>query len=80
MHSNDVQSQLKTIAAEIFQLPLEEITDDLSVGMIEAWDSFGHLQLFMAIEEKLGVKFSTDEIIKLASLKDIAATIVSKTG
>ncbi len=71
---------LKETAAEIFELPRQDITMDLKAGMIEPWDSFGHLQLFMAIEQKWGIKFTTEEIIKLSSMEAIASNMYDKVG
>lgn len=70
--------QLIGVAAEVFQVSPAKITGDLKVGMIEAWDSFGHLMLFMAIEEKMKVKFCTEEIVSLSSLEEIAQKIAGR--
>jgi acyl carrier protein len=57
---------------------VEDVVMDLRVGMIEAWDSMGHLELFMALESALKIKFTTDEIMSLESLKEIEDNLLNK--
>jgi acyl carrier protein len=70
-----IYEQLAKVAAEVFNVSLAEINKDAEVGMFEGWDSLGHLKLFMAIEEKMKVKFTTDEIVELSSLSKIQSNI-----
>ena len=78
MMENSVEQQLIEILAEVFEVSQDAITQDIKMGDIEAWDSLGHLRLFMTIDEKMGVKFSTDEIVEISSLEEIKNNIINK--
>ncbi len=80
MTTQEILIRLTSIAAEVFKVSPESIGADLKAGMIESWDSMGHLELFMAIESNWGLKFTTDEIVRLLSIKDIAENISEKIG
>lgn len=58
------------LANELFDT--DSITKDSKMGDVEAWDSLGQINLFMAIENELGINCDPDEII----LNDSIATIV----
>ena len=75
---NSVDQQLIEILAEVFEVSPDAITQDIKMDDIEAWDSLRHLRLFMTIEEKMGVKFSTDEIVEISSLEEIKKIIINK--
>lgn len=75
---NSVDQQLIEIFAEVFEVSPDAITQDIKMDDIEAWDSLRHLRLFMTIEEKMGVKFSTDEIMLISSIEEIKNSIINK--
>lgn len=52
-------------------LQTESITADSTIEMIDEWDSLGHLQLILGLEEKLGIKFNTAIIPTLISVHKI---------
>ena len=75
---NSVDQQLIEIFAEVFEVSPDAITEDIKMDDIEAWDSLRHLRFFMTIEEKMGVKFSTDEIMLISSIEEIKNSITNK--
>lgn len=75
---NSVEQQLIEILAEVFEVSAEAITEDIKMDDIESWDSLSHLRLFMTIEEKMGISFSTDEIVRISSLEEITNSIINK--
>jgi len=80
MSYQQIEAELIVLAAKLFNVPTSSLNGDAKAGTIEAWDSMGHLELFMAIESQWKVKFSTDEIVNLSSLSKIAENISTKTG
>jgi acyl carrier protein len=71
--STDLTGQIQALLAEIFQVPLEEVTPDLAFGDSPQWDSMGHMELMMSLEEQFGVKVDTDLIAELVSIPAICA-------
>jgi len=59
------------IASKELEIPVEQVFPELSINTVESWDSLGHLNLILAIEEEFDVKFLTEEIPKLNSIKII---------
>ncbi len=59
---------LRDLVAQALQVPLEEVTGDAGSDTLEAWDSLGHLEVVLAVEQATKVKFSTQEIPQLTSL------------
>jgi len=75
---DDMTDRIGAVAARVFSVPAAEVTDALKAGDIPQWDSMGHLNLFLAIESDLGVKFSPAEILGLASIRQIAQKAAEK--
>ncbi len=64
------------LVAQVFGLLPDEITDATGPGSLEDWDSLGHLNLVLEIEQVYGVALSTDDALAIsdvASMKRILA-------
>ena len=71
-----MENKIIQIAKKMFN---DEINIDSKIGDPQIWDSLGQLNLFMAIESNLNIKFSIDEIIQSDSIRKIVKLIVNKT-
>lgn len=78
MSQDKVNPKLAQIMAEVFHLNPQKISIDDNTDTIEEWDSLGHIQLILSVEETFKVKFSTDLIPKLVSVKVIQDALKSK--
>lgn len=74
---NTLNRVMKT-ASQILEIPEEQVTADLSINSAENWDSLGHLNLILAIEDEFNVKFLTKEIPELNSIKIITEALEGK--
>ena len=72
---NKSDKKIKIIMANVFQIELDKINNDSSPNSIEKWDSLKHLNLIVALEEELKIKFDEDEIASMTSFSIISATI-----
>lgn len=72
--------ELKQLIAETLQISVESIADDSSPATLPQWDSLGHLNLVMALEQKFGVSFTLDEIIQMQDLPTIRQFLQDKKG
>ena len=68
MSSQQVPSSLRDILADVLEISPEEVTPGLSIGMVDSWDSFRHLQAILAIEGEYGVQFDPQRIPELTSV------------
>ena len=71
-----MENKIIQIAKEMFN---DEINIDSKIGDPQSWDSLGQLNLFMAIESNLNIKFSIDEIIQSDTIRKIVKLIENKT-
>lgn len=78
MSQDKVNPKLAQIIAELFHLNPQKISIDDDTDTIEEWDSLGHIQLILSVEEAFKVKLSTKLIPKLISIKAIQDALRSK--
>ena len=74
----DIAKTVFDIAAQQFNIPLNKINEDLSIGSIPEWDSLTHLQLIMALEKKFCTEFNMDELFDVETLGDLIELIESR--
>jgi len=67
--------QVLNIASDIFGIPADRITAESSPETIENWDSMQHLNLVLAIEEKLGVQLDPEDIEQMKNIGAVAALV-----
>ena len=58
---------------EISNLPTE-----MSVGSFPEWDSLGHYNLLLLIEESYGVRFTIEEMSEMKTLTEIAKALSTR--
>lgn len=71
-----MNEKLKQIMCEVFQVPIEEITENTSPDTIGQWDSLQHINLILALEEAFNITFSSEEIIAMLSYKSIVTRLI----
>lgn len=67
----ELYNELKGLISSELGIPISEVTDELAAGDIDVWDSIGHLKLILSIEERFNVKFRTEQISDLVTVKKI---------
>ena len=73
----DLSSRVQALLVEALQIPADWVTPDLAFGDLPQWDSMGHMEVMMHLEEKLGVEINTDTIAELVNVPAICAYIVA---
>ena len=61
----DVRAELQEIFRQVFDDPTIVLKDDMTAADVEGWDSVTHIDLLIAIERALGIKFATAEMSRL---------------
>jgi len=64
-----IQRRLRKVMGAVFGIEPATIAPADSPETVAAWDSVGHLQLMLALEDEFQIRFDVDE---LASLKSVA--------
>ena len=70
-----MQKEIFPIVADLISQTLgvsrDQIASELAYGDLPEWDSMGHMNLMMALEEKYGIQISADTITNLVSIPAI---------
>jgi acyl carrier protein len=69
--------RVRSVASDIFGVPVDKITAESSPQTIDNWDSMQHLNLVLAIEEKFGVQLDPEDIEQMKNIGAVA-TLVEK--
>jgi acyl carrier protein len=73
-----VLNRVQRILADIFHIPVDQITLMSSPETIENWDSLNHLNVVLAIEQEFGVELMPEEIDQLLSVEHIMVLLDEK--
>ncbi len=73
--SESTEQKIRQVIADLFNIPVGEVTDTSSAETIKNWDSVQHLNLVLALEESFGIQFEPDEIENLQSVDGIVEAI-----
>lgn len=53
----------------VFDVPLKNLGENTSPETLEAWDSFNHMKLIVALEEEFDVQFEGEDILDMKNYK-----------
>lgn len=70
--------ELCKIIAKVLQVPSEVVGPETGPANQAQWDSFHHVHVVMAVEERYGIEMAPEEIATLLSVNDIAKKLRSK--
>jgi acyl carrier protein len=73
-----MHDQIKQIMSVIFDVPIDQITDESSPSTIDTWDSLNHMSLVTSLEEEFNVSFSDEEIGDMLNFKLILLILKQK--
>jgi len=73
-------SELCQLVAETLKVPREEVNLDSGPSTFSEWDSFNHVHLIVAVEERYEIELDVDEIAAMMSVRDIARVLEEKAA
>lgn len=62
---DEIQEEIQDVFRRVFEDDELVVSRELSAEDIEGWDSLMHINLLIAVEASLGIKFATAEIADL---------------
>ena len=74
MHS-PVLEQVRQIAADLFDVPVDEIQPATSRDDLSQWDSLQHVNLVIALEQTFDLQFTPEHIEQMLSIELIAMLV-----
>lgn len=75
---NHLKERLEKVFANIFHEAPQGSFDQMTRLNTERWDSLGHINLIVSLEEEFGVSISTEEAADITSFKSTAALLDEK--
>lgn len=74
MHSPTLE-QVRQIAADIFNVPIDQIQPATSPDTLSQWDSLQHVNLVIALEQVFGVQFTPEQIGEMPNIERAAMLV-----
>ena len=62
---------VEALIASTLNIPVEQVTDESDMSTLQNWDSLGHINLVLAIEETYGIIVDEDAVLELTSVRAI---------
>lgn len=72
--------ELRSLIAEVTELPVDEVTDDASFAEDLGVDSLVSLELWLRLEERFGVKLTEQEMKEIDSFAAVRAVLSGRVG
>lgn len=73
--NKELFDKVSTVIAEVLKINIDEITPETTFGDFPQWDSMGHMEVMLVLEERFGVAVNADSISELVSLTKIIENI-----
>ena len=74
----ELKERIKSIVADSFDLPYDEVTLDTGPSNTVSWDSFGQMDLVLNIEKEFDITLEFDEIFKIISTQTLFEVVENK--
>ena len=65
--------KVQKLIAQALQIPNDQINADLAFGDLPQWDSMGHMEVMLSLEEQFGVEIDAEIISSLTSVSAISS-------
>lgn len=72
-----IDEKIKSIMAKVFGLSSGEISAESSNETIERWDSLGHMNLCLALEEEFGIELDGDSVASMSTYSDVVKVVAA---
>ena len=60
--------EVRALIAEVLGIDLDRVQGDLAFGELPEWDSLHHVNLMLALEERLGTEVGPDQMVELITV------------
>lgn len=68
MNTVTLEEKLKSIVIATLKIPEADYSEDLAAGDHPQWDSIGHVNLLMAVEQGFDIAFDVTDAIDIESV------------
>lgn len=74
-HDVQLNRRVRDVIATVFRLSPEEVGGDLRLGSPPQWDSLGHMQLVLVLEQEFGLMFPVSAMSQMITVDAIIQAI-----
>jgi acyl carrier protein len=78
MDRESIIRELDPIFQDILDQPTLHLDPQSNASNVEGWDSLAHVNLVMAIEQQMGIRFALGELQALKNVGEMADIIIKK--
>lgn len=75
---NKLFVELRILFVELFHIQPGDLNMESQFGELPQWDSMGHMDLMVALEDRYGIEISAETISQLTSIPAIMAHIEAR--
>ena len=83
MQDEQIYAELTEIFRDVLDDDTLVLRPDLTANDVEEWDSFNHINLIVAVEQRFGIKFQTAELegmLNVGHLVDLVRKKLATAG
>lgn len=78
MEQNEILIKVQDIFRDVLDNDDIVLTPETTANDVEDWDSLSHIQLIVAIEKELKIKFTSKEILSWSNVSEMIECILLK--
>lgn len=78
MEKKEILKRIQEIFIEILDNDSIELAENTTANDIDEWDSLSHVQIIIAIQKELNVKFTAAEMSMFKNIDEMINCIISK--
>jgi len=71
MNNIELEQRIKKTMSVIFDTDIESINEQSSPETLEKWDSLGHMNLVVALEEEFNLQLTEEQMLQIMDYKMI---------
>ena len=75
---NEIDERLQNVAREVFGDDSLILTSSTQPHEVPGWDSFGHVNFILSVENEFGLEFSDDEFVHFADIAELKKMLTRK--
>ena len=80
MTREEAFAKLDEVFQDIFDDDTIHVKDETTAADIKGWDSLEHINLVVAVEQKFGIEFNTEEVNSFKNVGEMMDTILKRVS
>ena len=66
-----MKNKILNIMSNVFEIDIDQISDNVSPQIVEQWTSLRHLQLIVSLENEFNITFNNSDLFTMTNLETI---------